>query len=686
LGRIAQIAYSDQVQAFGYDAQGNISRIDDGSGSTVYARDALGRVLAKTQTVNDVPGSPGKYIVRYGYTQGDLTSIKYPSGLQVTYQRAAGRITEVDVQPPPGVSGNAKPVIPLVTGLMYTALGQARSWSWFNGDSASRSFDADGRMTANEFARYGFDAAGRITSITQNLWAAPDGRRTAHGKPKHRQGELEVEETPITWAISYDSRNRVSGMSRAGQSTTFTYDANSNRLSKLEIATSDVDLEGQFDGPGQSLTASETPKIDPGSNRLLGVSVFATVDGDRKRSTTSTSQLNYAVDASGNMTSDGQRTFVYDASNRLVKVEAVNNGDAVGVEYLHNALGQRVFKSDVVAEQNSSNKDRFGTPFLHWLTANFGWLFDQRSKSRLGLVFVYDEQGNLIASYSDGSSSAAAQQMELIWLPLEDGTSIPVGVYKGGQFYAVHTDHLGTPRLITDNTKAQVWQWPYSAFGSNKPTGLLQTIVTTSKVATSTQLRVTKPELELNLRLPGQYVDSESELAYNWWRYYASMGDGYIQMDPVGLQGGMNRRVYVKQNPLSQFDRTGLQAYNGQTPPENIPGGPWTPAGEGQRPGTFYGPKNSSVGPRNICRYVPDASNDGPTGAKQSYWKTQTPGQEGWSRFDQNGNPMTPEQAHPSSSPSAPAPFTVPGSFPLYPLLCPLCRILFPTYSYQNPA
>jgi hypothetical protein len=31
-----------------------------------------------------------------------------------------------------------------VTGLTYTALGQPKSWSWFIGDSASRSFDSDG--------------------------------------------------------------------------------------------------------------------------------------------------------------------------------------------------------------------------------------------------------------------------------------------------------------------------------------------------------------------------------------------------------------------------------------------------------------------------------------------------------------------------------------------------------------
>jgi RHS repeat-associated protein len=308
------------------------------------------------------------------------------------------------------------------------------------------------------------------------------------------------------------------------------------------------------------LTASETPKVDSGSNRLLGFSVLTTTSNGTQ-SSTSSRQVSYTVDANGNMTSDGLRTFVYDASNRLAKVEAVKNGDAVGVEYLHNALGQRVFKSDPVTESTASLHGKFGNGFIGWLKSNFGWLFapGQRGKSRLGLAFVYDEQGNLIASYSDGSNNAAQQQMEIIWLPLEDGTSIPVGVLKNGNFYAVHTDHLGTPRLITDSTKTPVWQWPYSAFGNNKPTGPLSTVaIKSTSGATTTQLKATAPALESNLRFPGQYWDSESYLTYNGWRSYRPFDASYTQMDPAGLSAGSNRRIYVDGNTLSGTDQSGL--------------------------------------------------------------------------------------------------------------------------------
>ena len=170
--------------------------------------------------------------MEYGYTNGELTSITYPSGLKVTYQRVNGRIVGIDVQEP-GTARKPKPVVALVSNLTHTALGQPRSWSWFSGDSAARTFDTDGRMTANEFASYIFDAAGRITGITQQLWA----QRTA------ATGAIELYQVPITWQVGYDSRNRLTSFVRDGAQTHYTYDANSNRLTA-------IDTENQRHRPG----------------------------------------------------------------------------------------------------------------------------------------------------------------------------------------------------------------------------------------------------------------------------------------------------------------------------------------------------------------------------------------------------------------------------------------------------
>jgi RHS repeat-associated protein len=65
----------------------------------------------------------------------------------------------------------------------------------------------------------------------------------------------------------------------------------------------------------------------------------------------------------------------------------------------------------------------------------------------------------------------------------------------------------------------------------------------------------------VNLRFPGQYCDDESLLCYNGWRFYQPSGDGFTQMDPTGLQGGPNRRIYGNADALSHIDPDGRIAF-----------------------------------------------------------------------------------------------------------------------------
>ncbi len=134
------------------------------------------------------------------------------------------------------------------------------------------------------------------------------------------------------------------------------------------------------------------------------------------------------------------------------------------------------------------------------------------------------------------------------------------GADRNGKAFAVHADHLGTPRLITDDGNKPVWQWPYSAFGNNKPTGVLKASQN-PKAAVSNQpvsLKATEPGIEANLRFPGQYFDEESNLNYNYFRSYQASQGRYTQADPIGLDAGINRFAYVSGNPVSYVDPTGL--------------------------------------------------------------------------------------------------------------------------------
>ena len=102
--------------------------------------------------------------------------------------------------------------------------------------------------------------------------------------------------------------------------------------------------------------------------------------------------------------------------------------------------------------------------------------------------------------------------------------------------YWYHTNHLGTPKLLTDKTGKTVWQANSEAFG--------RTFVTQSLI-------------ENNLRFPGQYYDAETDTHYNFMRDYDPATGRYLTSDPIGLYGGINLYGYVEGNPVVKFDNFG---------------------------------------------------------------------------------------------------------------------------------
>jgi len=57
--------------------------------------------------------------------------------------------------------------------------------------------------------------------------------------------------------------------------------------------------------------------------------------------------------------------------------------------------------------------------------------------------------------------------------------------------------------------------------------------------------------LNLELGFPGQYNMVEVPYWYNWHRDYMPEWGRYLQPDPIGLDGGMNRFLYAGANPLA---------------------------------------------------------------------------------------------------------------------------------------
>ena len=133
--------------------------------------------------------------------------------------------------------------------------------------------------------------------------------------------------------------------------------------------------------------------------------------------------------------------------------------------------------------------------------------------------------------------------------------------------YYVHSDHLGTPRLIADQQQQPVWKWDNDeGFGANAP----------NEDPTNSNSKFT-----FNLRFPGQYFDQETGNNYNYFRdhYFADLGR-YGQSDPIGLRGGINTYGYVGGNPILDSDRDGLMGSRGKILREpRYPGSSCGPAG-----------------------------------------------------------------------------------------------------------
>ena len=104
-------------------------------------------------------------------------------------------------------------------------------------------------------------------------------------------------------------------------------------------------------------------------------------------------------------------------------------------------------------------------------------------------------------------------------------------------------NHLQAPLQAIDKQGNIRWAAQYTAFGQTS-------IISSGDSA-----------INSNLRLPGQYADSESGLYYNWQRYYDANTGRYISSDPIGLAGGINTYAYVEGNPIGWVDPSGLDGY-----------------------------------------------------------------------------------------------------------------------------
>jgi RHS repeat-associated protein len=249
---------------------------------------------------------------------------------------------------------------------------------------------------------------------------------------------------------------------------------------------------------------------------------------------------NFAYDAVGNRSADVHGAgFTYNARNQLLSVHGVN--------FVYDVNGNRIAKTDssgVTKYTYDGQNQLIRIDFADKRSAEyaydpFGRRIQKKLTDALGAIilrrYVYD--GSAILFELDGQGALIT---EFVPGPRIDE---PLAMKRNGQTYTYHADALGSIVAITDSASQLVQRYEYDAYGN---------IVS-----------MQDPAFKQPYAFTGREWDEESGLYYYRARYYDPVVGRFLQQDPIGLAGGINRFAYVKGDPINFIDPYGNDSFLG---------------------------------------------------------------------------------------------------------------------------
>jgi len=495
---------------YNYDGLGNLTlQISPDTGTTTFTYDAAGNRLSQT----DARG----VVTNYTYDAlNRIKTIQYPSApaenVTFTYDWSAynnqgiGRLAKV-----------AKTGVTVSYAYDHLGFMKEKKVTTNNTNKDVKyTYDSVGNVTriaypSGRYVYYYYDTLGRVNQITAKLGSAATQTLVSNiGYLPFGPANTYKYGNNLTHNQTFDQDYRLTGIQVGGLlNRTYGYDPVNNITSIVNSLNTTNSQSFSYDALNRLITAN-------GGYGSLGYDYDAV--GNRLSETRNGSNDTYQYETTSNRLTgitraNGNRNFTYDAAGNPVQRTADNNStqtysfnkanrlSSVSVNgtqaatYIYNPLGQRVLKT-----------------FANGAKENYH----------------YNESGQLIAVL-DG---AGVTLREYIYWGEQQ-----IALINGGTTYYIHNDHLNTPQVITNQSQQVVWMGDYEPFG---------------KVAANTNNSV-----EIFSRFPGQYLDSETGLYYNYFRDYDPSIGRYIESDPIGLAGGINTYAYVGGNPIKYIDPTG---------------------------------------------------------------------------------------------------------------------------------
>ena len=516
------------MTAYSYDGRGNITgTTDPRNHTTTYTYDALNRKTTMNQPY---------FTTGYGYdTQDNPTLITDPNGNSTTYAFDDFGMKYQTISPDTGTSTHT-----------YDAAGNLIQTTDANGNTITYTYDTLNRLIATQFS-----------DSSQNITNTYDSTAVTHGL-----GRLTGRADPSgTYIFNYDAQGNMVREDKTIGGVVYTtqYLYNKNNVLTSIVYPTGRTVTYSLDSAGKvnqvSAVVSGSAKALASSINYLsfgGISSFVygnnlslaqAYDNQYRISSIIAGSVlyrAYAYDANGNITSivdsidsdvpplDPLSTYIYEnGSNVLTEITGTAstvftsdpNGNTItenGRTYIYDSLNQLIGIWD-------------GSTQIAQYTFNG---IGQRIKKVTAAgtkIFHYDSSGHIIAE----TDAAGVMLAEYVYL----GDQLLAMIRPGETVYYYHNDHLGTPQVLTDSTGNVAWKAVYAPFGK------VQVLVATT---------------ENNFRFPGQYYDGETLLSYNYRRTYNFNTGRYMTSDPIGLDGGINPFVYVRDNPVNRVDPPGL--------------------------------------------------------------------------------------------------------------------------------
>ncbi len=550
LGRnLNVLGNSGQHVSYGYDANSNVTSISDALHTTKNTYDTLNRLSQTTL--------PDSSTITYGYApNGTLSSVSTSRGAQTTYttngfgsvtQRSSpdtglttytvdpfGRVTQE-------VRANGTTVAYAYDGLdrltSQTSSGNTETYTYAN--SGANATQLTGISNPTGSSTFGYDGYGHMNSQTDVIFGQSFGTSYSYNAAGQLTGMTYPDGLSLTY--SYNSAGQVTGVSpsRAGGSVaSAVYQpfgsapyawAYGNGASMV----GSVDTDGRLTNLNSVFGKAISYNVD---NTIYGISDSAYPDLNETFSYNAQSRLTAtsrsADPQSFSIDTDGNRTSLTRAGATTTYPIASGGNKVTSWSY----MGGDIYSDGT----RSYTRDEFDRLTMVTISGQVVGQYrydalDRRvykGTSQGVTYFVYAPNGQLV--YEQSSQRA----VNYVWLA---GRLVGISV-NHGVLQSVHTDWLGRPELVTGTSSPSVaWRASNAVFDRN---------VTLDMIG------------GLNVFFPGQYYDTESNLYYNWHRYYDASSGRYIQSDPIGLGGGINTYTYVEGNPLGGTDPSGLVDLN----------------------------------------------------------------------------------------------------------------------------